>query len=65
MTRVELNTGITAKGLRYITNKLPSKLGVLPELVTSRSEHRRVNVEVRLGWKTKREVRPKLLQTEV
>lgn len=33
--------------------------------VTSRSEHRRVNVEKPLGWHTQREIRLELLQTEL
>lgn len=34
-------------------------------LVTSRSEHRRVSVQDRSGWKTKREIRLELLQIKV
>ena len=54
--------GNSAKELRNITAQLTAQFDLLPVLVTSRSEHRRVTVEERFGWKTKRDIRLELLR---
>ena len=59
------SNGNSAKELRTITQQLAEQFHLLPVLVTSRSEHRRVTVEERFGWKTKREIRLQLLQAEL
>jgi len=62
LTAVDLASGSTAKELRTITQLLTAQFELLPVLVTSRSEHRRVTVEERFGWLTKRDIRLRLLR---
>jgi hypothetical protein len=52
----------TAQQLQAMNKRLFAEFELLPVLVTSRSEHRRVTVEERFDWKTKRDIRLALLR---
>ena len=64
LAEIDFDSGTGANELRSITAQLATQFDLLPVLVTSRSEHRRVSVEERFGWKTKREIRLELLEAQ-
>ncbi|UOD50382.1 hypothetical protein [Orrella daihaiensis] len=64
LSEINLDGGTGANELRGITAQLTTQFDLLPVLVTSRSAHRRVSVEERFGWKTKREIRLELLEAQ-